>query len=201
MNKNTIPFVIERRGDSERSYDIYSRLLEDRIIFIGEEIDGTLANLVIAQLLLLDQKDSNSDIYLYINSPGGSISAGLAIYDTIQFIHSPIRTVCIGIAASMAAVLLSAGTPGKRHALPNSRVMIHQPRTHITQAQVATVTEQGIDFKLSQDMRKQLTEILSKHTGQAYRKVWKDSETDKWMVPTQALEYGLIDEIITKKPV
>lgn len=194
----TIPYVIEKSNDGERCYDIYSRLLEDRTIFIGHEIDSDLANSVVAQLLLLDQLASERDIFVYINSPGGSITAGMAIYDTMKYIKSDCRTVCIGLAASMAAVLLAAGAVGKRYALPNSRMMIHQPRTEGSPPM--TVTEQEIDVQLSKDMRKQLAKILSSHTGKPFNKVMKDCEKDKWMTPDEALVYGLVDEIITQKP-
>lgn len=200
MRKANLPFVVEKHGDNERSYDVYSRLLEDRIIFIGEEITNELANSVVAQLLLLDQKDASSDIYIYINSPGGSITAGLAIYDTINFVRPEVRTVCVGVAASMAAVLLASGQKTKRYALPNSKIMIHQPRQQGNPHQVMTVTEQEIDLKVIKDMKKQLTTILAGKTGQPYKKVWKDCELDTWMEPEKALEYGLIDEIIIKKP-
>lgn len=198
MSHNTLlPFVIEKKADGDRTYDIYSRLLEDRIIFLGSEIDDDVANSIIAQLLLLDQKDSTQDIWLYINSPGGSITAGLAIYDTIQFIRPKVKTVCIGIAASMAAVLLSSGSTGRRYSLPNSKIMIHQPRS--SPHKTMTVTEQEIDLKVIKKMKKQLAEIIARHTNQPLRKVMKDCELDNWLEPTEALKYGLIDEIITRK--
>lgn len=193
-----LPYVIEKGNDGERSYDIYSRLLEDRIIFLGTEIDDTVANAIIAQLLLLDQKDSTRDISLYINSPGGSVTAGLAILDTINYLNSNVRTVCVGMAASMAAVLLSAGAKGKRIALPNCHIMIHQPNQTFRN-QTLTVTEQEIDLKLSKRMKKQLIEILANNCGQPYKTVYKDCEFDKWFTSLEAKDYGIIDEIITKK--
>lgn len=193
------PFVIEKNSEGERTYDVYSRLLEDRIVFLGTEIDESVANSIIAQLLLLDQRDSHSDICLYINSPGGSVTSGLAIIDTINYLHCDVRTVCLGMAASMGAVLLSAGKKGKRTALPNCHVMIHQPRQHGSPG-VQTVTEQEIDYKLSRAMKRQLNEILAKNTGKTYKQVHKDCENDKWFNAKSALEYGIIDEIIFKKP-
>jgi ATP-dependent Clp protease, protease subunit len=193
-----VPFVIEKTGDYERSYDIYSRLLEDRIIFLGEEITDDVANSIIAQLLLLDQKDSHLDICLYINSPGGSITAGLAIYDTIQYVRPAVTTVCVGIAASMAAVLLSSGQRGKRYTLPNSKIMIHQPRQEGSHG-VSTVTEQEINLKVIKKMKVQLSEILAKNTGKPLKKILKDCELDKWLEPSEALEYGIIDEILSER--
>jgi ATP-dependent Clp protease, protease subunit len=193
-----LPYVIEKGTDGERSYDIYSRLLEDRIIFLGTEINDTVANAIIAQLLLLDQKDSSRDISLYINSPGGSVTAGLAILDTINYLNSNVRTVCVGMAASMAAILLSAGAKGKRIALPNSHIMIHQPNQTMG-GQTMTVTEQEIDLKLIKTMKKQLIDILAKNCGQPVKKVYKDCEFDKWFSAKAAKEYGLIDDIILKK--
>lgn len=194
----TIPFVIEKRNDGERAYDIYSRLLEDRIIFIGDPISADCANNIIAQLLLLDQKDPSLDIYIYINSPGGEVTSGLAIYDTMQLVKADIRTVCVGMAASMAAIILAGGTPGKRSALPNSKVMIHQPRK-TGSSETMTVTEQEIDLKLIRGMKLQLSKILSTHTKKPIKKIIKDSELDKWFSASEALEYGLIDEILTTK--
>jgi len=193
-----VPFVIEKTGDSERVYDIYSRLLEDRIVFIGQEIDDDLANSVVAQLLLLDQKDSTRDIKLYINSYGGSVTAGMAIYDTINYIKAEVTTVCVGVAASMASVLLAAGTGGKRLALPNSRIMIHEPRQ--TSIGSMSTSEQIIDTKLIMDMRDQLVRLLAKHTNQTERKLKKDIKEDCWFKPEEALKYGLIDKIVAEKP-
>lgn len=194
-----VPYVIEKTKNGERCYDVYSRLLEDRTIFIGEEIGSNLANSVVAQLLLLNQQDKDRDIFMYINSPGGCVMSGLAIYDTMRYINCDVRTVCVGLAASMAAVLLSAGTKGKRFALPNSRIMIHQPRS--TGAGEMTVTEQEIDFKLSRSLKRQLTQILADNTGNPYKVVAKDCEKDKWLTASEALKYGLLDEVITKQPV
>lgn len=196
--KNSLPFVIEKGTEGERTYDVYSRLLEDRIVFLGTEIDDTVANSIIAQLLLLDQKD-NRDICLYINSPGGSVTAGLAILDTMNYLHSDVRTVCLGMAASMGAVLLSAGKPGKRIALPNCHIMIHQPHQSFGNKSM-NVTEQEIDLKMIKSMKRQLIDILAKNTNNPYKKVYKDCEFDKWFSSKSALEYGIIDEIISKKP-
>lgn len=194
-----IPYVVEKKADGERSYDIYSRLLEDRIIFLGSEINSQLANAVVAQLLLLDQKDPTRDIYIYINSPGGCITAGLAILDTMNYIRPEVHTVCVGEAASMAAVLLACGSKGKRSALPNCKIMIHQPR-QTGSGQTMTVTEQQIDLKVMKKMKVQLSQILADRTGQTLKKVLKDCENDKWFEPGEALQYGLVDTIITKKP-
>jgi ATP-dependent Clp protease protease subunit len=195
MKNQTIPFVIEQTGRYERAYDIYSRLLKDRIVFLGMPIDDQVANLVIAQLLYLEAENPKKDIYLYINSPGGYITSGLAIYDTIQYIRPDVNTICIGMAASMAAVLLAAGTKGKRYALPHSRIMIHQP--------MGGVQGQAIDIKIHAEeimrMRDMLNEILSKHTGQPKEKIEKDTDRNYFMSPQEALTYGLIDEIITSR--
>jgi ATP-dependent Clp protease, protease subunit len=196
-NNNSIPYVIEKKSGGERAYDIYSRLLEDRIILLGDEINTDLANNIIAQLLLLDERDNTRDICLYINSPGGDITAGLAIYDTINYIKSDVRTVVIGMACSMAAILASSGKKGKRNALPNSYIMIHQPRQEGSRRM--TVTEQEIDLKVIQDMKKRLTNILASNTGKNYKQIFKDCELDKWFNPIEAKEYGLIDEIIFQK--
>ena len=194
------PFVIEKTEDGERTYDIYSRLLEDRIIFIGSEIDDQVANAVIAQLLLLDQKNAKKDIFIYINSPGGSITAGLAIYDTIKFIRPSVSTVCVGMAASMGAVLLSSGTKGKRFSLPNSRIMIHQPRQTGNKGTM-TVTEQEIDLEVMKQMKTQLNKILSNNTNKTIETIKTDCELDFWLNAEEALKYGLIDQIISKKPI
>lgn len=198
VQTNILPFVIEKKADGERTYDIYSRLLEDRVIFLGTEINEDVANSIVAQLLLLDQKDSTQDIWLYINSPGGSITAGLAIYDTMQFIRPKVRTVCIGIAASMAAILLASGAPGKRYALPNSKIMIHQPR-RTGSGETMTVTDQEIDLKVIKKMKTQIAGLLATHTKQQPRKILKDFEKDKWFEPDEAIKYGLVDDIIKKK--
>jgi len=192
-----IPMVVEQTNRGERGYDIYSRLLKDRIIFIGEPIDDYLANLVIAQLLFLQAEDPEKDINLYINSPGGSIMAGLAIYDTMQFIKPDIVTTCIGMAASMAAVLLAAGTPakggnpGKRHALPNARVMIHQPMGG-AQGQATDIEIRAREILR---LRERINEILAHHTNQPVTKIAEDTERDYFLSAEEALEYGLIDSI------
>ncbi len=190
-----IPFVIESEGRAERSYDIYSRLLKDRIIFLGTEITDEVANLVIAQLLYLEAEASDKDISLYINSPGGSITAGLAIYDTMQFITSPVSTICLGQAASMAAVLLAAGTAGKRFALPNSRIILHQPFGEFQ----GQATDLAIQAKEILRLRESINRILAKHTGQPLEKIQSEVERDLIMTPVQALEYGLIDQVITSR--
>jgi len=187
-----IPFVIDHTGHAERSYDIYSRLLEDRIIFLRDAIDDDVANVVIAQMLFLAAKDPAKDIRLYINSPGGPVTAGLAIYDTLRFVRCDVETICIGQAASMAAVLLSAGTPGKRGALPNSRILLHQV--------FGGAQGQAADVKIQTDellrMRDLLTDILSEHTGNTKKKVAKDTDRDYFMKAKEALDYGVIDRII-----
>jgi len=190
-----IPFVIERTGRGERAYDIYSRLLKDRIVFIGGPIDDHVANLVIAQLLFLEAEDPEKDIYLYINSPGGIISSGLAIYDTMQYIKPDIQTICIGMAASMGALLLAAGTKGKRFALPHSRIMIHQPAGGV-QGQAVDIE---IHAKEIMKLREILNEVLSKHTGQPLEKINKDTDRNYFMSPIEAKEYGIIDEVIMSR--
>ena len=192
-----VPYVIEQTPRGERSYDIYSRLLNDRIIFLGEEINSVSANLVVAQLLHLESQDAEKDISLYINSPGGSVYAGLGIYDTMQYINSDVSTICTGMAASMAAVLLVAGEHGKRFALPHSRVMIHQPMGGIQgQASDIEITAREI-LKLKEELYK----IISTHSGQPYDKVHADSDRDYWMIASEAKEYGMIDKVLenTKK--
>jgi ATP-dependent Clp protease protease subunit len=190
-----IPFIVEQDGRGERAYDIYSRLLKDNIIFIGSEIDDNLANLVIAQMLYLEAVNPDKDIYLYINSPGGSVTAGLAVYDTMQFIKPDVATICIGQAASMGALLLAAGTKGKRSALPNSRVILHQPFGGF-QGQASDV---AIHAKEILRIRERLNEILMTHTGQPKEKIRSDIDRDFIMTPEQAKEYGIIDNIITKR--
>ena len=199
MNKeqNTlIPMVVEQTNRGERAYDIYSRLLRDSIIFIGTPIDDNVANLVTAQLLFLEAEDPERDISLYINSPGGSISAGLAVYDTIQFIRNDVTTICVGQAASMAAVLLAAGSPKKRFSLPHSRVLIHQPWMSGLQGQA---TDIDIHAKEILRIRTILNKILAQHTGQALERIEKDVERDYIMTAAQAKEYGIIDEVISKR--
>ncbi|KAF0197683.1 MAG: ATP-dependent Clp protease protease subunit [Bacillota bacterium] len=190
-----IPFVVEQTSRGERSYDIFSRLLKDRIIILGSAIDDHVANLVVAQMLHLEGEDPTKDIELYINSPGGHIDAGLAIYDTMQYIKSDIRTTCIGMAASMAAVLLAAGAPGKRMILPNARVMIHQPH--------GGASGQAVDIEIQAReilrMRESLNKILSHHTGQPLEKIAKDVDRDFWMTAESAKQYGVVDEILVKR--
>jgi ATP-dependent Clp protease protease subunit len=189
-----IPTVIEKEGQIERAYDIYSRLLKDRIIFLGEQIDDHTANIVIAQLLFLDAENSDKDIKFYINSPGGSVSAGLAIYDTMQYIKSPVSTICIGMAASMASVLLAAGEPGKRFALPNSEVMIHQVMGG-TEGQASDIKIQATHILKTKD---RLNKIIASHTGQKFATVEADSDRDFYMSADEAKVYGIIDKIIKK---
>jgi ATP-dependent Clp protease protease subunit len=190
-----VPMVVEQTSRGERAYDIYSRLLKDNIVFIGQAVDDILANLVIAQLLFLEAEDPDKDISIYINSPGGSITAGLAIYDTMQFIKPDISTFCVGQAASMAAVLLAAGTKGKRFVLPNSRVLIHQPMGGVS----GQASEIEIHAREILRMRETLNEILKKHTGQSMDKLERDTDRDYIMTATQALEYGLVDHVIDKR--
>jgi ATP-dependent Clp protease, protease subunit len=190
-----IPFVVEQDGRSERAYDIYSRLLKDNIIFLGSEINDDVANAVIAQLLYLEAENPEKDISLYINSPGGSITAGIAIYDTIQFIKADVVTICVGQAASMAAVLLAAGTSGKRYSLPNSRAILHQPFGGV-QGQASDI---AIQAKEVLRIRESLNEILAKHTHQAKEKIQADIERDFIMTAVEAKNYGLIDHIITSR--
>ncbi len=187
-----VPMVIEKTGHAERAYDIYSRLLKDRIIFIGTAIDDMVANLVIAQLLFLQSEDSSKDINVYVNSPGGSVTAGLAIYDTIQYIKPDVCTYCIGQAASMGAVLLSAGTKGKRFALPFSRIMIHQPWGGAQ----GTASDISIQAKEILRMKEDLVKILAKHTGQTIEKIEKDSDRDFFMSSFEAKDYGLVDQVL-----
>ena len=187
-----VPYVIEQTSRGERSYDIYSRLLKERIIFLGEEVNDTSASIIVAQLLFLEAEDPSKDIHLYINSPGGSVSAGFAIYDTMNYIKCDVSTICIGMAASMGAFLLSGGTKGKRYALPNSTIMIHQPsggaRGQATEIQI--VAENILKTK------KKLNEILAANTGRSYEEIARDTERDNYMTAQEAKEYGLIDEIL-----
>ena len=191
-----IPYVIEQTGRVERSYDIYSRLLKDRIIFLGSQIDDTVANVIIAQMLFLEAEDAERDIYLYINSPGGVISSGMAIYDTMQYIAPDVATICMGQAASMAAVLLTAGAAGKRSALPHARIMIHQPSGG-SQGQASNIE---IYTKEILYLRDRLYEVLSQHSGQPVKKIAKDSDRDFFMSGEEAKEYGLIDTIFKHRP-
>ena len=190
-----IPMVVEQTSRGERAYDIYSRLLRDNIIFVGSPIDDNIANVVTAQLLFLEAEDPEKDIYLYINSPGGSITAGMAVYDTMQFIRPDVSTICIGQAASMAALLLAAGAPGKRFALPNTRVLIHQPSMGGLSGQATDIDIQAREILR---MREITNQLLAKHTGQPLEKIARDVERDFIMNATQAKEYGVVDEIITK---
>ena len=187
-----IPMVIEQTGRTERAYDIYSRLLKDRVLFIGTPIDDNVANLVVAQLLFLQMEDQEKDIHLYINSPGGSITSGLAIYDTIQFLKPNVCTYCIGQAASMGAVLLAAGTKGKRYALPNSRIMIHQPWGGV-QGVAADINIQAREI---QHLKDRLNGILARHTGQDIAKIEKDTDRDYFMAADEAKNYGIVDEVV-----
>ena len=190
-----IPIVIERTARGERAYDIYSRLLKDRIIFIGALIDDAVANTVIAQMLFLEVQDSKKDIYLYINSPGGLVTAGLAIYDTMQYVKPDVSTICMGQAASAAALLLAAGTKGKRFALPNSNILIHQPLGGAK----GQATDIGIQARQILRIKDRLNEILVKHTGQPKEKIEKDTDRDFYMTAYEAKEYGIIDEVIEKR--
>jgi len=191
-----VPIVVEQTGRGERAYDIFSRLLKERIVFIGMPIDDVVASLVIAQLLFLESDDPEKDIHVYINSPGGSISSGLAIYDTMQYIRPDVSTICIGMAASMAAVLLAGGTKGKRTALPNSRIMIHQPWGGIQ----GSATDIRIQAEEILRMKKSINEILAKHTAKTPEQVEKDSDRDYYMSSEEAKVYGLIDNILAKRP-
>ena len=193
---NFIPIVVEQTGRGERAYDIYSRLLKDRIVFLGSVITDDVANLITAQLLFLESEDPERDIFFYINSPGGSVTAGLAIYDTMQYIRPQISTVCVGQAASMGAVLLAAGAKAKRFALPHSRIMIHQPLGGF-QGQAADIDIQAREILR---MREELNNILMKHTGQSLKKIEKDTDRDMFMNGKQAQEYGLVDEVIATRP-
>ena len=190
-----IPIVVEQTPRGERSYDIYSRLLKDRIVFLGTEIDDAAANTIIAQLLFLEATDPDKDIYIYINSPGGSVSSTIAIYDTIQYIRSDVSTICIGMAASGAALILASGAKGKRFVLPNSRIMVHQPLGG-AQGQVTDIEIQTQELKRIKDT---LNEILTHHTGQKLEKVKKDTERDFYMTAQESKEYGLVDEVIKSR--
>jgi ATP-dependent Clp protease protease subunit len=191
-----VPIVIEQTNRGERAYDIYSRLLKDRIIFLGAPIDDVFANLIIAQLLFLEAEDPEKDINLYVNSPGGSVTAGMGIYDTMQYVKPPINTICLGQAASMGALLLAAGTKGKRFALPNARVMIHQPMGGYQ----GQATEIDIHAREILKIRERLNEILVKHTGQPLDKIAQDTERDYFLSADEAKRYGLIDEVISRPP-
>lgn len=198
LNQNLVPIVIEKSGRTERAYDIYSRLLKDRIVFLGGPIDDTTANLIIAQMLFLSNEDAKNDIHFYINSPGGSITAGLAIYDTMQFLRCEVATYCVGQAASMAAVLLAGGHPGKRFLLASNRVLLHQPL--ISGQLIGPATDLEIEAKEILRLRARLYDILSQHTGQTTEKVEKDCDRNLWLDAAEAIEYGLADRILQKAP-
>jgi len=195
FRNSLVPYVVEQTGRGERSYDIFSRLLKDRIIFLSDEVNDATASLVIAQLLFLDSEDPDKDIHLYINSPGGSVTAGMAIYDTMQYTKADVSTICVGMAASMGAFLLSAGAKGKRFALPNSEIMIHQP--------LGGTQGQATDMKIHVDrmlkIKENLNRILSENTGQPLEIIQNDTERDNFMTAQQAMEYGLIDKIVTNR--
>lgn len=190
-----VPIVIEKDGRGERAYDIYSRLLKERIVFLGTSIDDMVANIIIAQLLFLESEDPSRDIYLYVNSPGGYITSGLAIYDTMQYVKAPVVTMCIGQAASMGAVLLAGGAKGKRYALPHSRILIHQP---LGGAQ-GQATDIDIQAREILRVREEINNIFTKHTGQPVEKIAADTERDFFMTAEQALDYGIIDKIVEKR--
>ncbi len=189
------PYVIERTSRGERSYDIFSRLLMDRIVFLGTPVDDNVANIIIAQLLFLEAEDPEKDIFMYINSPGGSVYAGLAIYDTMQYLSAPVNTMCMGLAASMGALLLAAGAEGKRSALPNSRIMIHQP----SGGSQGTAADIEIQAKEILYARERLNEILARHTGQTVERIADDVDRDRFMSPIEAKEYGIIDQVVTAR--
>ena len=192
---NFIPIVVEQTGRGERAYDIYSRLLKDRIIFLGSPIDDDVANVITAQLLFLESEDPERDIYFYINSPGGSVTSGLAIYDTMEYVKPQVSTVCLGQAASMGALLLACGAKGKRFALPHARIMIHQPLGGFQ----GTATDVDIQAREILRMREELNSVLMKHTGQTLKKIEKDTDRDLFMTGKQALEYGIVDEVISSR--
>jgi ATP-dependent Clp protease protease subunit len=196
MTMSLVPIVVEQTSRGERSYDIYSRLLKDRIVMIGTPINDEVANLIMAQLLVLDSEDPDKDINIYVNSPGGVVTAGLAIYDTMQFLKAPVATICVGQAASMGAVLLAAGTKGKRYCLPNARVMIHQP----SGGAQGQATDIEIQAKEILKTKERLNQILAHHTGKTVEQIYKDAERDYFMSAQEAKDYGLVDEVIYKRP-
>ncbi len=198
MNNNLIPFVIEKTGRGERSYDIYSRLLKDRVVFLGGPIDDEVANVIVAQMLFLSNEDPQADIHFYVNSPGGSVSAGLAIYDTMQFLRCDVATYCVGVSASMGAILLCGGAKGKRYALPNSRVLLHQPL--IGGVMQGAATDLSIEAKEILRLRDVLYGIIRKHTGADIKKIEKDCDRNLWLDPVEATEYGLVDKILERQP-
>ncbi len=193
--RGQIPWVIDRVDHTERTYDIYSRLLEDRIVFLGRPITDEVANVIIAQLLFLEAKDREKDIYLYINSPGGSVTGGLAINDTLRFVKSPVRTICVGLAASMGALLLAAGTKGKRFALPNSKILIHQPWGGME----GTAVDLNIHAREIMRTREQVNSLMAEYTGQPKEKIEQDTDRDFFMTSEEAKEYGLIDDLISSR--
>jgi ATP-dependent Clp protease protease subunit len=197
-NQHLIPIVIEKTGRGERAYDIYSRLLKDRIVFVGGMIDDEMANVVTAQLLFLSNEDPRAEINLYLNSPGGSVSAGLAVYDTMQFIRPSVATYCIGMAASMGALLLAGGARGKRYMLPNSRVLIHQPL--IRGVLTGPATELDIEAREILRLRKRIYEILASHTGQTPEAIERDCDRNKWLNAAEAVQYGCVDKILERMP-
>jgi len=190
-----IPFVVEREGNRERSYDIYSRLLKERIIFVGDEINGQTASLIVAQLLFLEGEDPEKEISMYISSPGGIVSSGLAVYDTMQFVRPPVATYCMGMAASMAALLLAAGSPGRRNILPHARVMIHQPMGG-AQGQASDIEIQAREIL---KLRESMNQILAFHTGQPLEKISTDTDRNFWMDAAEAVEYGIVDNVLTSR--
>jgi ATP-dependent Clp protease protease subunit len=198
VNQNLVPIVIEKSGRTERAYDIYSRLLKDRIVFLGSALDDSTANLIIAQMLFLSNEDNKNDIHFYINSPGGSITSGLAIYDTMQFLRCEVATYCVGQAASMGAVLLTGGKAGKRFLLANSRVLLHQPL--ISGVLQGPATDLDIEAKEILRLRTRLYQILADHTGQSPEKIETDCDRNLWLEAEEAIEYGLVDRIIQKAP-
>ncbi len=199
LNQNLVPIVIEKSGRTERAYDIYSRLLKDRIVFLGGQIDDAVANLVIAQMLFLSNEDSKADIHFYINCPGGSITSGLAIYDTMQFLRCDVATYCVGQAASMGAILLAGGKSEKRFLLNNSRVLLHQPM--ISGVLTGPATDLDIEAKEILRLRERLYKILASHTGQTTEKIEKDCDRNLWLEAEEAINYGLVDRILQKAPV
>jgi ATP-dependent Clp protease protease subunit len=198
MNNISIPFVIEKTGRGERAYDIYSRLLKDRVVFLGGPVDDEVANVVVAQMLFLSSEDPHADVHFYINSPGGSVSAGLAIYDTMQFLRCDVATYCVGVSASMGAILLCGGAKGKRFALPNSRVLLHQPL--IGGVMQGAATDLSIEAKEILRLREVLYGIIAKHSGTDMKKIQKDCDRNLWLDPVEAMEYGLVDKVLERQP-
>lgn len=197
-NSSLIPFVIEKTGRGERAYDIYSRLLKDRVVFLGGPIEDEAANVLIAQMLFLSNEDANADIHFYINSPGGSVSAGMAVYDTMQFLRCPVATYCVGLSASMGAVLLCGGAKGKRFALPHARILLHQPL--IGGVLQGAATDLSIEAQEILRLREMLYGVISKHTGTGIDKIRRDCDRNLWLSPSEALEYGLVDKVLERQP-